>query len=87
MILFAYRHGLRVKELCNLERTQLDMKAALFFVKRVKGSQDSTHPIQGDELRALRSILRDNGSSRYVFMNESGRRQSAQTASGRCWNG
>jgi type 1 fimbriae regulatory protein FimB/type 1 fimbriae regulatory protein FimE len=70
MILIAYRHGLRAKELCNLERTQIDMKAALLFVKRLKGSQDSTHPIKGDELRALRSLLRDNGSSRYVFMNE-----------------
>jgi type 1 fimbriae regulatory protein FimB/type 1 fimbriae regulatory protein FimE len=70
MILIAYRHGMRVKELCNLERTQIDMKAALLFVKRLKGSQDSTHPIKGDELRALRSLLRDNGSSRYVFMNE-----------------
>jgi type 1 fimbriae regulatory protein FimB/type 1 fimbriae regulatory protein FimE len=72
MILVAYRHGMRALELCELQWGQINFKSALLAVKRLKGSQDSTHPIKGDELRALRSLQRDNGSSRYVFMSKRG---------------
>ena len=54
MILVAYRHGLRVSELCRLEWSQVDFANGLLHVARLKGSISSTQPLRGIELRALR---------------------------------
>lgn len=74
LILLAYRHGLRVSELIDIRWDQLDLHAGLFHVRRLKGGTPSTHPLQGDELRALRRILRDQGASPspFVFVSERG---------------
>jgi integrase len=37
MILIAYRHGLRVSELCRLEWSQIDFASGLLHVARLKG--------------------------------------------------
>ena len=64
----AYRHGLRAKEACELERAQVEFgRSAALHVRRAKGGEASVHPIQGYELRmltALRKAFPDNG---YVF--------------------
>ena len=54
MILTAYRHGLRVSELVDLRWDQIDFARGTLAVRRVKHGSPSTHPIMGDELRALR---------------------------------
>ena len=54
MILVAYRHGLRVSELVDLRWDQVDFEGARLHVRRAKRGTPSTHPILGDELRALR---------------------------------
>jgi type 1 fimbriae regulatory protein FimB/type 1 fimbriae regulatory protein FimE len=72
MILVAYRHGLRAAELCDLRRDQIDFAAAVLHVRRVKNGTPSTHPIQGDELRALRRLLRESPTSPFVFVSERG---------------
>jgi integrase len=73
MILMAYRHGLRVSELVNLKWDQVDLKAGLLAVRRAKGGTPSTHPIQGDELRALRQVCREwTEGGGYVFQSERG---------------
>ena len=56
MILVAYRHGLRVSELVDLRWDQVDFRTA--HVRRAKQGTPSTHPIIGDELRALRRLQR-----------------------------
>jgi integrase len=53
MILVAYRHGLRVSELVDLPWEQVDFRTATLHVRRVKQGTPRTHPILGDELRAL----------------------------------
>jgi integrase len=53
MILIAFRH-LRASELCYLRWDQVEFGAAVLHVRRVKNGTPSTHPIRGDELRALR---------------------------------
>ena len=59
MILVAYRHGLRVSELVDLRWDQIDFDRATLAVRRVKQGSPATHPIQGDELRALRRLQRE----------------------------
>jgi integrase len=54
MILVAYRHGLRASELVDLRWDQIDFDSATLAVRRVKKGTPSTHPLRGDELRALR---------------------------------
>lgn len=76
LILVAYRHGLRISELVNLRWSQVDFETATLHVKRLKGSNSGTHPIGGDELRALRELLRQqhkkNSESPFVFLSERG---------------
>src|SRR5665647_3982702 len=56
MVLAAYRHGLRVSELVDLRWAQIEFSSAALHVRRVKQGTPSTHPILGDELRALRRL-------------------------------
>ena len=73
MILVAYRHGLRVSELVDLRWDQVDFRTATLHVRRVKQGSPSTHPILGDELRALRRLQRDQQpKSPFVFTSERG---------------
>jgi len=70
MILLAYRHGLRVSELCTLQWDQFDLNQGLFYVRRLKKGLPSTHPLQGDELRALRQLRREAPYSPFLFLSE-----------------
>jgi site-specific recombinase XerD len=71
MILLAYRHGLRVSELVDLRWDQVDFRTATLHVRRVKAGTPSTHPILGDELRALRHLQREQEpKSPFVFTSE-----------------
>ena len=73
MILVAYRHGLRVSELVDLRWEQFDFRTATLHVRRVKQGTPSTHPIVGDELRALRRLRREQEpKSPFVFTSERG---------------
>ena len=73
MILVAYRHGLRASELVDLRWEQVDFKTATLHVRRVKKGTPSTHPILGDELRALRRLQREQEpKSPFVFTSERG---------------
>ena len=71
-ILLAYRHGFRVSELVSLRWEQIDIKADLLHVVRMKNGLDSTHPIRGPELRALRELRRQYPDGPYVFVTERG---------------
>ena len=73
MILVAYRHGLRVSELVDLRWDQIDFDRATLAVRRVKQGSPATHPVQGDELRALRRLQREQDpKSPFVFTSERG---------------
>jgi integrase len=54
MILIAFRHGLRVSELCGLQWSSIEFHTGAMHVRRAKGGEAATHPTLGDELRALR---------------------------------
>jgi len=70
MILVAYRHGLRVGELCALTWDQVDFGQGLLHVTRLKHGVPSVHPLAGEELRALRRLRREQPEGRHLFQTE-----------------
>jgi integrase len=73
MILMAYRHGFRAVELVDLRWDQIDLEAHNLAVRRAKKGSPSTHPILGDESRALRKLAREQDpKSAFVFTSERG---------------
>jgi integrase len=73
MVLVAYRHGFRPAELVDLRWDQIDFASGALHVRRVKRGTPSTHPILGDELRALRRLQREQQpKSPFVFTSERG---------------
>ena len=81
MVLVAYRHGLRASELVDLRWAQVEFKTATLHVRRVKQGTPSTHPILGDELRALRRLQREQEPNRRSCSPRSGARRSQRLAS------
>jgi integrase len=71
MILICFRHGLRASELCELQWSDVEFEGATLHLRRAKGGQTSTHPLLGDELRALRTLKRD-ANSPFIFVSERG---------------
>ena len=71
MILMAFRHGLRASELCALQWSDVEFESATLHLRRVKGGTSNTHPLLGDELRALRALKRE-AKSPFVFVSERG---------------
>jgi type 1 fimbriae regulatory protein FimB len=77
MLLLAYRHGLRVSELINMRTADVDLNTGHLFVRRLKGSLSTSHPLEGDEIRALRAWIRQRTNapccnSPLVFLSERG---------------
>ena len=71
LIMLAYRHGLRAIEICDLEWSQVELgRSATLHVRRAKNGKPSTHPLRGDEIRALRELQRQFPDSRFVFATE-----------------
>ena len=78
MVLMAYRHGLRASELVDLRWDQVEFASGTLHVRRVKRGTPSTHPILGDELRALRGYSGDGGQAFHLKADsESGRSRTA----------
>ena len=71
MLLLAFRHGLRASELCSLQWSDVEFASGTLHLRRAKGGQPSTHPLLGDELRALRALKRD-AESPFIFVSERG---------------
>lgn len=71
MILVAFRHGLRASELCGLQWSDIEFETGSLHLRRAKGGTTATHPLLGDELRALRALKR-GAKSPFVFVSERG---------------
>ena len=73
MVQVAFRHGLRVSELVALTWDQVDFRRSTLHVNRRKGGTPATHPIPGDELRALRRLKREQAPpAKFIFTSEHG---------------
>ena len=71
MLLIAFRHGLRASELCSLQWSDIEFETGTLHLRRAKGGTTGTHPLLGDELRALRTLKRE-AKSPFVFVSERG---------------
>src|SRR6476646_3076383 len=71
MILIAFRHGLRASELCELQWSDVELETGNLHLHRAKGGATGTHPLLGDELRALR-VLKREAKSPFIFVTERG---------------
>ena len=57
LFLMMYRHGLRCSEAADLRIDDISFDRATLWVRRLKRSNSGMHPIEGDELRAIRRYL------------------------------
>ena len=73
LILIMTRHGLRVTEAIDLKWDQVDWPKSHLHVQRLKCGVDSVHPLQGDELRALRRLRKEQTpASGFMLASERG---------------
>ena len=56
--LIIYRHGLRVSEACDLRWDDIDLPKRTIIVRRLKGSTDSVHYLERDEVNGLKLLQR-----------------------------
>ena len=69
MILFGFRHGLRVTELIELDWSQVDFQARTLYVNRLKKSAPALHTLERDEIAALRKLGSEH-SRGPIFLSE-----------------
>ena len=84
IVLMLYRHGLRETELCNLRLDYINFNESKIFIKRVKGSNNFSQPIKGDELRLIKRYLairseKPSNHLPWVFVSEQGNQLSRFT--------
>jgi type 1 fimbriae regulatory protein FimB/type 1 fimbriae regulatory protein FimE len=71
MLRICFRHGLRAGELCELQWSDVEFETGTLHIRRAKGGAATTHPLLGDEMRALRVLKRD-ARSPFIFVSERG---------------
>jgi len=74
LVLLMFRHGLRVSEACGLVLEQVDDESRVLHDARLKGGFSTTHPLRGDEIRAIKAWLvertRMKAPGRTFFLSE-----------------
>jgi integrase len=68
IVLMGFRHGLRVSEIAALKWSDVDFDRGTIYINRTKGSIPGTHPMAGDELRALRKLQREYPDCPFLFV-------------------
>jgi type 1 fimbriae regulatory protein FimB/type 1 fimbriae regulatory protein FimE len=63
IFLLAYRHGLRASEVGMLRRDNLDLKQYRLRIHRLKNSLAGLHPLQPDEVKAVKAYIKERESS------------------------
>jgi integrase len=81
MILTAYRYGFCPAEPVDLRWDQIEFASGALHVRRVKRGTSSTHPILGDELRALWWLQHEQEPRSPFVFTQSGARRSLRPGS------
>ncbi len=77
MAMMAYRHGFRVSELIDIRLDEIHLDTARLDVRRLKKGLSGHHPIEGDELRAIRAWMKERSAHKFsgsplLFLSERG---------------
>ena len=73
LFLVAYRHGLRASEVGLLQMQDLNLEQYRLTIRRLKGSLPGIHPLQADEVKALKAYLRQRPhASPSLFVSQRG---------------
>jgi integrase len=72
LVILAYRHALRVSELCDMKWDQVHFSDGKLYVARRKNGDPSVHYLAGDEIRLLRKLERDYPDSPFLFVSQKG---------------
>ncbi|KLR43199.1 tyrosine-type DNA invertase [Enterobacter ludwigii] len=77
MIQMCFLHGLRVSELCCLQLSDIDMGGQSVYVRRLKNSLSTQHPLFDEELPALKRWLHvrrrwRDADSDWLFLSQKG---------------
>lgn len=82
MILVGFRHALRISEVVDVRISDVDLDAGRLYYRRLKGSVSNTHPMEGDEIRAMRRWLKERPQTAldFIFVSERGSPLTRQSA-------
>ncbi|MCT4737204.1 tyrosine-type DNA invertase [Raoultella ornithinolytica] len=58
LLYMSFIHGFRVSEVCGLRVSDVDLKDGSLYIRRMKNGFSTTHPLLGEEIRAIRAWLR-----------------------------
>jgi hypothetical protein len=72
------RHYLR-SAILSLSISQIELATGRLHVRRAKNGSPSVHPMQGDEIRALRRLQREQGAVLERLYDRAGRADDAQS--------
>lgn len=85
LLLLMFRHGLRVSEALRMTLSQVDLEGKTLHVARLKKGFSTSHPLRGEEIRALRAWLADREKllhgqdSPFLFLSERRKRLDRRT--------
>jgi integrase len=72
ILTLMYRHGFRVREVCRLLWSDIDLEERTILCRRLKRGVDSVHPLSDDEHQKLLAHHGQPGGSPLVFPSERG---------------
>jgi type 1 fimbriae regulatory protein FimB len=72
LVLIMFRHGLRASEAGGMRWDAVMLNEQRLVIHRLKGSESGQHPLQLDEVEALKALRAAYPGSQYLFMSERG---------------
>ena len=85
IFLLLYGAGLRVSELCNLKKSDVDFERSLIIVRGGKGAKDRVVPVPGFLMGAIKSYLETRTDSSEYLIVEEGRREKDRISTKTVW--
>ncbi|WP_297093499.1 site-specific tyrosine recombinase/integron integrase [Thermococcus sp.] len=85
IVLLLYGAGLRVSELCNLKRSDVDFERSLIVIRGGKGAKDRVVPVPGFLMEAIKSYLKTRTDSSEYLLVEEGRREKDRISTKTVW--
>ncbi|NJE10712.1 site-specific tyrosine recombinase/integron integrase [Thermococcus sp. MAR1] len=85
IFLLLYGAGLRVSELCNLKKSDVDFERSLIVVRGGKGAKDRVVPIPGFLLEEIKSYIESRDDDSEYLIVEEGRREKDRISPKTVW--